>query len=82
MKGWCPVLCLHLIEKGPEQGRICGRETDWSCWHCHTSRCADHGFLMNGKFFCLTAVRVKLGLTRSDFALSEGPFRPSNGRLT
>ncbi len=67
LEGRCQMLCLHVLRKGAGRGRVCGEETEFVCWHCHTPRCANHGMFLDGRFLCLaTAVREKLDQGRAD----------------
>jgi hypothetical protein len=62
------VRCAHPRAKAERPGSLCGHETELVCWHCHTPRCVDHLIRIQGELLCLAAVRIKLGLTKTDDA--------------
>jgi hypothetical protein len=58
--------CLHVRQSG-----VCLQETELRCSHCDAPRCTNHGVKVSGKFLCLSAARVALGLSPSEPAASN-----------
>ncbi len=55
------MICAHVQAKAEGLGSLCGKETEFVCWHCHAPRCVNHVLCINGEYLCLAAVRAKLG---------------------
>jgi hypothetical protein len=60
--------CAHVQVGAEGAGSLCGKQTEFVCWHCHAPRCVNHVLLIDGEVLCLAAGRAKLGFRHSDHA--------------
>jgi len=58
--------CAHVQERTGRSRLLCGKETEFVCWHCHAPRCVNHAIRIDGEILCLHAVRERLGFAQEE----------------